>query len=191
MRILETCTILAEKEYEKLRDQADFNKHVDPLKYVWRLFLSVFTFLCGVSVLLIYILKFMDMFGPESQEKSQNPIESLGQYINEEVDQDGGATLLMAEIFCTLLFVALNLYIIWITHHGNYTIGQRHAFFTFYRLREGETLLGQFIANVSFNNVVSMGALHYTTLIFWTWTKGSIIFRIVNYNKYSVMNVRI
>ena len=43
MRILETCTILAEKEFAKLEDQADFNKRVDPLKYIGRLLLSIFT----------------------------------------------------------------------------------------------------------------------------------------------------
>jgi len=30
------------------------------------------------------------------------------------------------------LFVIISLYFIVATHHGNSTIGQRHAFFTFY-----------------------------------------------------------
>lgn len=64
MRILETCTILAEKEYSKLEDQADFNKRVDPLKYVSKLVTSVLTLFLGLSVIAINVLKFLQIFGP-------------------------------------------------------------------------------------------------------------------------------
>lgn len=57
MRILETCTILAEKEFAKLEDQADYNKRVDPLKYMCRILQSCFTFLVGSCILTILILK--------------------------------------------------------------------------------------------------------------------------------------
>jgi len=64
VRILETCTILAEKEYSKLEDQADFNKRVDPLKYVSKLVTSVLTLFLGLSVIAINVLKFLQIFGP-------------------------------------------------------------------------------------------------------------------------------
>ena len=141
MRILETCTILAEKEFEKLEDQADFNKRVDPLKYISRLLLSIFTFFIGLSILIIYCLKFMKMFGTtDTGDVFENPIDKLGIYVHETNETDGGGTLMMLELFICLLFCFSSVYFIWTTHHGNYTIGQRHAFFTFYRMKENETL---------------------------------------------------
>lgn len=68
MRILETCTILAEKEYSKLEDQADFNKRVDPLKYVSKLVTSVLTLFLGLSVIAINVLKFLQIFGPANEK---------------------------------------------------------------------------------------------------------------------------
>jgi len=82
MRILETCTILAEKEFEKLEDQADFNKRVDPLKYIGRLIASFFTMLLALSFLWIVVIKFLDdKFG--SSTDSGNPIDILGDYLYE------------------------------------------------------------------------------------------------------------
>ena len=66
MRILETCTILAEKEFEKLKDQSDYNKRVSPLKYIGRLMLFIFTFMCGVLIMFILIIDFAQDLGDGS-----------------------------------------------------------------------------------------------------------------------------
>ena len=63
MRILETCTILAEKEFDKLKDQSDFNKRVNPLKYIARLLMSIFTFAVGCSIMIILIIDFINHLG--------------------------------------------------------------------------------------------------------------------------------
>lgn len=58
-------------------------------------------------------------------------------------------------------------------------------------MKENETLLNQFIANVAFHNVVTIGALHYATLIYFEWTRSSMVLRIAFYNRYNLMNLRI
>ena len=99
--------------------------------------------------------------------------------------------MLILMIVLVFLFDLIALYFIWVTNHGNSTIGQQHALFTFYHVKENETLLNAFIANIAFNNLVSMAALHYTTLIFYTWTQGCVVLRIAMFNKWSVMNLNI
>ena len=67
--------------------------------------------------------------------------------------------LLISEIGTCVLFCLANFYVIWVTFHGNYTLGQRHAFFTFYHMQGGETLLSSLIVNTTFKSLVSMGSL--------------------------------
>lgn len=59
LRIWETCTILAEKEFKKLQDQADFNKRVDPLIYIGKLILSVFAFAIAISFIIVVFMSFL------------------------------------------------------------------------------------------------------------------------------------
>ena len=56
MRILETCTVLAEIEFDKLKDQADFNVRVDPLTYIGKLLLSIITLAVGLFFLTLIVL---------------------------------------------------------------------------------------------------------------------------------------
>ena len=70
MRILETCTILAEKEFEKLKDQSDFNKRVSPLKYIGRLMLFILTSLCGVLIMFILVADFAQDLGNQFADDS-------------------------------------------------------------------------------------------------------------------------
>lgn len=58
-------------------------------------------------------------------------------------------------------------------------------------MKENETLFDSFIANVVINNIVSMAAVHYVTLIFFQWTKNSLCLRIAMYNKWSMMNFNV
>ena len=75
MRIYETCTILAEKEFNKLQDQANFNKRVDPLKYIGKLIMSILSFSIAVALIYIIVLDFLDKKGQETE--TVNPLETL------------------------------------------------------------------------------------------------------------------
>ena len=193
MRILETCTVLAEIEFDKLKDQADYNKRVDPLKYIGKLLLSIITFVVGSFILLLLVLQLADYNAPNENSSFLNPIDELGKYLDENVDTDGNdsTSILILELFICILFSVTNLFIIWITYHGNHTLGQRHAFFTFYHMKESETLLNSFIVNTTIKSLVSMGALQYTTSIFFYWARGSMVLLIALYNKNSIMNIKI
>ena len=185
MRILETCTILAEKEFKKLEDQSNFNKNVDPLKYIGRLVGAVLTFIAALSLLTIDILKFLNRFGLGTE--SVNPLDILQEYINKQTDED--TFVLIAEMGISTLFIMTAIYFIKATHHGNKTIGQRHAFFTFYAMHENETLLNSFIANISLNNVVSMGAIQYCVMLFSMWGRKSQALKIALYNRNALFHV--
>ena len=76
MRTWETCTILAEKEFKKLQDQADFNKRVDPLVYIGKLILSICSFTIALAFIAVIFLNFLDSFGVGTQRV--NPLEHLG-----------------------------------------------------------------------------------------------------------------
>ena len=59
----------------------------------------------------------------------------------------------------SLYFGASCLFLIWITYHGNKSIGQRHAVFTYHYMQENETLFNAFLANIAIKSIVSMGAI--------------------------------
>lgn len=82
LRTWETCTILAEKEFKKLQDQADFNKHVDPLIYVGKLILSVFAFLIALSFIVVIFLSFLAGFGIGTD--GVNPLEQIGAQLHDD-----------------------------------------------------------------------------------------------------------
>ena len=64
MTVWQTRTIMAEKEFEKLQDQADFNNRVEPCYYIWQLMKGVFVL--GYTLLFSYLL-------------TLNVLEALGQ----------------------------------------------------------------------------------------------------------------
>ena len=67
MRIWETCTILATKEFKKLTDQADYNKNVDPLVYVGRLLGSCFSGFIGVTTIVVICFSMVEKVGVSSE----------------------------------------------------------------------------------------------------------------------------
>ena len=152
MRTWETCTILAEKEFNKLRDQADYNKKVDPFKYMGKLVCSVLA--CGIAsvFIVVIVVGFLENFGIGTI--SENPIDKIGM---ELTDDSWSTTDLLYTILLSHIFMSFSIFFILTTHHGNSTIGQRFATITFYAMKENETLLNSFLANTAFNNVVSTG----------------------------------
>lgn len=69
MRIWETCTILAEKEFKKLQDQADYNKKVDPLVYIGKLVMFAVTGMLAVLMVTAIIMTYMAELGAEQSDK--------------------------------------------------------------------------------------------------------------------------
>lgn len=78
----------------------------------------------------IMVLKFMKSFGPTQMD---NPISIFGRNVNEMVEEDPNSMkVFWLEISQALMFSFLVMYFLWATHHGNSTVGKRHALFTFY-----------------------------------------------------------
>ena len=150
--------------------------------------MSILTFLVSLTLLSIIMLKFLKMFGPTSE--TDNPIVMLGKKITEEIEENGyTTTVLLLELLTQMLYFLMSIFLMWVSQHGNMTIGKRHALFTFYMMKESETLFDSFIVNIVINNIVSFAAIHYTSLVFWQWTKHSFVLKIAMFNKWSVMNL--
>ena len=62
VRNWETCTLLAQEEFKKLRSQANYNQNVDPFVYVGKLIMSILTALIGFCLLYFILLVFMSHF---------------------------------------------------------------------------------------------------------------------------------
>ena len=111
----------------------------------------------------------MDEFGVETY--AVNPLEQVTNLLNEgnSDNKDLVITILISHIF-----MACSFFMLISTGHGNETIGQRFATFTFYPMKENETLLSSFLANTAFRNVVVTGVKQYAVIMFANWTRDSI-----------------
>jgi len=119
MRIWETCTILAEKEFKKLQDQADYNKKVDPLVYIGKLVMFVVTALLAILMVTVIIMTYIAELGAEQSDKV-NPMEQIAKKINE--DGDTTSSLLLT-ILLAHMFMGMAYFFIVTTFHGNVTVG--------------------------------------------------------------------
>ena len=172
MRTWETCTILAEMEFNKLKDQADYNKKVDPFVYIGKLVCSIVTCAIAGFFIIVVCIVFLESFGMETN--SVNPIDKIGKELS---DEDWSTEDLIFFILISNIFIGVSIFFILTTHHGNATVGQRFATITFYAMKENETLLNSFLANTAFNNVVCTGVKQYMTMMFDTWTRGSVSYQ--------------
>ena len=169
MRIWETCTILAEKEFKKLQDQADFNKRVDPLIYVGRLLCSIFTGSIAVAFITVVVMTNLDKLGKETDKL--NPIDQMTEVLHD--GEDTTLDLLMT-ILLAHLFIFFSFFFIMTTQHGNSTVGERFATPTFNAMDEGETLLSSWLLNGALHNVICTGVKQYAVMMFDGWTRGTI-----------------
>ena len=92
-------------------------------------------------------------------------------------DGEESSTDLIMSIVLSHIFIALSLFFVKVTSHGNTEIGQRFATITFYPMHLDETLLNSFIANGAFRNAVCIGVKQYAVRMFDAWTKGSISYQ--------------
>ena len=68
MTVWQTRTLMAEKEFEKLQDQADFNNRVEPCYYIWQLLKGVFVLV--YTCLFAYLLT-LNVLGALGQQATQ------------------------------------------------------------------------------------------------------------------------
>ena len=186
MRTWETCTILAEKEFNKLKDQADFNKKYDPFVYIGKLACSIMSFIIAALFIVIVSIKFLESFGVDTN--TVNPIDSIGRDLS---DESWSTEDLLFFILLSHIFIGISIFFILTTHHGNATVGQRFATITFYAMKENETLLNSFLANTAFNNVVCTGVKQYMVMMFDLWTRGSISYEEAIITRHSRMFFRL
>ncbi len=85
---------------------------------------------------------YLKNLGTESE--SANPIAQISKVVNEEGDT---TKALLFTILLAHLYLGLAFFFIVATFHGNITVGQRFATFTFYAMKENETLFNSFLAN--------------------------------------------
>ena len=92
---------------------------------------------------------------------------------------------LLYALLLSHIYLFMSYFYIVATFHGNVTVGQRFALFTFYAMPEQETLLNSFMANTALLNVVSCGVKHYAANTFSTWCQGSFTYEIAVLTKNS------
>lgn len=131
---------------------------------------SILTCFIAGCLIAVVIFGFLLQFGVGTE--SMNP---LG-FLSAKIDSDDTEDLLMT-ILESQLFMALCFFFVICTSHGNDTIGQRFATFTFYPMKENETLLSSFLANTALRVFVVTGVRQYTVMIFASWTRGSISYQ--------------
>lgn len=120
MRIWETCTILAEKEFKKLQDQADFNKRYDPWSYIARFLFSIVTFaIAGTTIVSITLNNLLIPLGL-GENLSSHPVSSISEAFLEENDS---TMLLFLSLAIAHIFTGVSFFFIMSAFHGNVTVG--------------------------------------------------------------------
>ena len=82
LRVWETCTMLAEREFRKLNNQADFNNKVDSLFYLFKLFLSVICGAISLYFVFLVIVQFLQFFNLDIE--FLDPIVKMTELLNQE-----------------------------------------------------------------------------------------------------------
>lgn len=134
MTVWMTQTLLAEKEFKKLEDQADFNNRVEPCYYIWKLVQGIMA-LIYASLIMFLILS--SLFKRAGIGKSTlNPFTAINNYIL-ELGQ-GDARLVIFWIVGTI-FVLFCIFILVIAETGNEKLGFNFALLTYYAKAPNET----------------------------------------------------
>ena len=178
MRIWETCTILAEKEFKKLQDQADYNKRVDLFHYLGRLLFSVIAFTVALMILGNVIINNIAIPLGLQEGDTPHPITKMSKNVKTVDGEVDTTKQLLYELCLSHIYYFISFFYISATFIGNTTVGQRFALFTFYAMPEQETLLNSFLANTALMNVVSCGVKQYATITFSTWCEGSFTYEL-------------
>lgn len=145
VRELETQTLKFAKEYKMLEDQASYATKVEPMYYVWCLFLSILCIFFTVNWYLILVFSLVS-------DKNVNLLEKISFWIaqiNAKQEETIGAVDL--GFINGLIFFCLVIYLQAVSRKGNETLGYRFACFTFFSMESNETLANAFIFNAFLN----------------------------------------
>ena len=138
--------ILAEKEFQKLDDIAQYNRKVEPLKYTCKLILAIILFILSVLVIIhtfCYVALKVD--GREVEPFLNDIVETL--------------ELSVLGFMATCILVLVGLFIVVAALNGNIKLGLRFFFISFYPVVPKETFVNSFMANCMVLNLWMTAAI--------------------------------
>eukprot|EP00347_Sterkiella_histriomuscorum_P021703 403333058 len=170
----ETNCMLAEKEFQRLDNTAQYRNKVEPLLYFLKLFLG----LCSIVISLIFVIH---MFVYLILKINDRPVHPFINNLLEAIEISN------ASVFSTVLFAVIGYYFMFATMKGNVRIGMRCFCFTFYPLVPNETFVNSFIFNALIMNIWMFSLIQYLTDMFKDYvrqTSISMIFSVQIKNMY-------
>ena len=158
--------ILAEKEFQKLDNIAQYNRKVEPLKYSCKLCTAVLMFILSVLIIIhtfCYVALKVD--GREVEPFLNDLVERL------QVSVLGFlATVIVVVIGGFMVIAALN---------GNIKLGLRFFFISFYPIVPKETFVNSFMANCMVLNLWMTALTQLMNVLFRGYLRGSQIAKIM------------
>ena len=184
MTVWMTQTLLAEKEFKKLEDQADFNNRVEPCHYIWKLIQGLLALL--YSGLLMFVLLSILFYRAGVGTKILNPFSALNDYV---LDLGQGDARLVIFWIVGTIFVMFYIFSQALAETGNEKLGFNFALLTYYSKAPGETQFNAFMASNWLDNVIAAAIIQQNIgNIFANYAKGSFIYWVSIEFRYSRLN---
>ena len=158
--------ILAEKEFQKLDNIAQYNRKVEPLKYSCKLITAVLMFILSVLIIIhtfCYVALKVD--GREVEPFLNDLVERL------QISVLGFlATVIVVVVGGFMIIAALN---------GNIKLGLRFFFISFYPIVPKETFVNSFMANCMVLNLWMTALTQLMNVLFRGYLRGTQIAKIM------------
>eukprot|EP00347_Sterkiella_histriomuscorum_P002802 403366747 len=152
VRIYESRSLLAEKEYRLLDMQANYAQKVEPLKYTLKLVLGI---ICALLTLNWFAQIILEILLVLKVGQSFLRLSYLNSIMIILIDNK-------VSIIGSIIFIIMAFYLLVISVYGNFTYGYRTACFTFYPITENETQLNSFMFNAMLMNVLTTYIVQFT-----------------------------
>ena len=152
MTVWMTQTLLAEKEFKKLEDQADFNNRVEPCLYVWKLIQGIMALIYSIIIMFLLSASLFQQAGLASA--ALNPMTLMNDYILSLGEGDENRRIIIFWLMGTL-FVMFCVFIQIVAETGNEKLGFNFALMTYYSKSPNETQFNAFMASNFLDNVIS------------------------------------
>ena len=156
----ETNCIIAEKEFQRLDQIAQYNNKVEPVKYTCKLILAIFMLACSV-IMLIHTFSYIAL---KVDGRTVEP------FLNDAVERIetsplgflSGLTIVVIGMFLTLCAV-----------RGNVKLGLRFFFVSFYPIIPKETFTNSFMANCMVMNLWMSALIQFMNILFRGYLRGT------------------
>ena len=158
--------ILAEKEFQKLDDIAQYNRKVEPMKYSCKLILAILLFFLSVLVI-------VHSFCYVALKVDGREVEPFLNFFLEELEQS------VLGFIATVLLIVIGLYIIIAALNGNIKLGLRFFFISFYPVVPKETFVNSFMANCMVMNLWMTAVIQLMNVLFRGYLRGTQIAKIM------------